>query len=436
MARFFLQRTHSDSRRHPLSKFTFCAFIALLYLFGTPLLATAATTEQIYARHRDTVLQVRIVDRASGSKASIGSGFLVSNDGLVITNYHVIAELIHQPDRYRAEFLRGDGGISGTLQLVDIDIVHDLALLRGKKLNGSFLSPARKAPAKGERLFAFGNPHDLGLTIVEGTYNGLLENSLYDKIHFTGSINPGMSGGPVIDSDGAVIGVNVATAGNQIGFLVPARYVAELLKGQADEGVPLIDRVRDQLLANQERYLAPLLSTPFSQEEMQGHLLPAKLAPFIKCWGDSRHETDDLYEQVILSCSSNDDIFLAREQSTGAIRLRHDLFSSRELGAVRFYGLLEQQFNQPRLDPGGEEKSVDNFICTSDLINSEGLEAKAVYCLRPYKKLAGLYDAYFTLITLEENHQALQTSLLLNGVSAANAQMFVRRYLEAIRWNP
>lgn len=408
--------------------------MTILPLLCTPRPAVAATTEQIYARYRDAVLQVRIIDRASSSKSSIGSGFMVSNDGLIITNYHVIAELIHQPEQYRAEYLRGDNGASGFLQLLDVDVVHDLALLRGKGLSGPFLRPALQAPAKGERLFAFGNPHDLGLTIVEGTYNGLLDNSLYDKIHFTGSINPGMSGGPVVDRNGAVIGVNVATAGNQIGFLVPARYVAALLKGKREKGTPLIDRVRDQILANQELYLAPLLSAPFSNEEMQGHLLPGKLAPFIKCWGDSRHEADDLYTQVIQSCSTDDDIFLSGEQSTGAIRFRHDLFSSEELGTVRFYGLMEQEFNQPRLDPGGAEKSVDNFVCTSDLINNNDFDAKAVFCLRPYKKLAGLYDAYFTVVTLAENSQAVQSSLLLTGVSDANALKFTRRYLEAIQW--
>jgi len=399
--------------------------------------AAAASTEGIYARYRDTVLQVKIVDVASGAKASIGSGFMVSADGLVITNYHVVAELIHQPGRYRAEYIRGDAGGSGHLQLLDIDIVHDLALLRGEKLKGPFLRPRLDVPAKGERLFAFGNPHDLGLTIVEGTCNGLLEDSLYDKIHFTGAINAGMSGGPVIDGRGAVVGVNVASGGNQLGFLVPARHVAELLKGGG--GTPdetLLERVRQQLLANQDRYMAALLAQPFVTEKIKGYDLPARIAPFLKCWGDSSHEPDNLYDQVIQSCATDDDIYLTRRQSTGVIRFRHDHFASSDLGTLRFYGLMESQFNKPAFDPDGDEKSVDNFICTSDLVSGGGSDLKVVFCLRPYKKLQGLFDAYLTVATLAGRDQALQSTLLLSGVSDANALAFTRSYLEAIRWNP
>ena len=60
--------------------------------------------------------------------------------------------------------------------------------------------------AHGARLYSIGNPHDLGISIVEGTHNGLLRHTLYPRIHFTGPINPGMSGGPTITPEGAVVG--------------------------------------------------------------------------------------------------------------------------------------------------------------------------------------------------------------------------------------
>lgn len=410
--------------------------LATLFLLLLPAVAFSST-EGIYARYRDSVLQVKIIDQASGAKATIGSGFAVSADGLIVTNYHVVADLIHQPGRYRAEYIRGDAGGKGPLQLLDIDVVHDLALLRSDQLKGPFLRLRLPVPAKGERLFAFGNPHDLGLTIVEGTCNGLLDDSLYDKIHFTGSINAGMSGGPVIDGRGAVVGVNVASGGNQLGFLVPARHVAKLLeRGGGDPAVPLLERVRGQLLANQERYMQGLLGQPFTTEKIKGYDLPARIAPFLKCWGDSRHEPDNLYDQVIQTCASDDDIYLSRQQSTGVIRFRHDHFASSELGSLRFYGLLERQFNRPDFDPGGDEKSVDNFVCTSDLVAGDASNAKVVFCLRPYKKLKGLYDAYLSVATLAGSDQALQSTLFLSGVSDANALAFARSYLEAIRWKP
>lgn len=404
-----------------------------------PLLAgiAAAATEAVYAQYKEAVLQVKIIDRASGSKTSIGSGFVVSRDGLLVTNYHVISDLVQKPERYRVEYLREDGS-SGELLLQNLDVVHDLALLRGKGLTHRYLRLASDDPPKGTRLFSFGNPHDLGLTIVEGTFNGLLENSLYEKIHFTGSINPGMSGGPVLNQQGQVVGVNVATAGNQIGFLVPAKYVAALIASNAVATDPakLSDRVRDELLANQARYMSGLLAAPLEQELMDGFLLPVKLAPFIKCWGDSRHEPDDLYEQVTQSCATSDDIFLSGEQSTGVIRFRHDIFTSSRLGPLRFYGFLERQFNNANLYTGGDEESVENFECKSDFVEQDQHSFKVVYCLRGYKKLAGLYDVFLTVATLDPGNKALQSSLVLSGVSAENAQNFSKSFLEAIRWKP
>src|SRR6201999_2275505 len=83
---------------------------------------------------------------------------------------------------------------------------------------------------QGARVYSLGNPHDVGLSIVEGTYNGQLAETLFERIHFTGSLNPGMSGGPAIDRAGRVVGVNVASMGNQLSFLVPIRFARELLE--------------------------------------------------------------------------------------------------------------------------------------------------------------------------------------------------------------
>ena len=248
-------------------------------------MALAEETARIFATYKDQVLQVRMVDRATDTKAGIGSGFRVSPDGHIITNFHVIAELIYNPDRYYAEYLLEDGS-KGALGLRAIDVVHDLALMRTENPTSEYFRIEPGQPRNGERLYAFGNPHDLGLTIVEGTYNGLLEKSIYDKIHFTASINPGMSGGPTINPEGRVVGVNVATAGNQLSFLVPAKYVTALLDKETDNQPGDVDftaTARDQLLANQASYVERLLSTPLEQVEMNNFVVPGRVAAFLSC---------------------------------------------------------------------------------------------------------------------------------------------------------
>ena len=61
---------------------------------------------RLYGSHKDAIYQVRIIEKSSGNKASIGSGFQISADGLVASNYHVVAEAVKKPDGYLIEYLQ------------------------------------------------------------------------------------------------------------------------------------------------------------------------------------------------------------------------------------------------------------------------------------------------------------------------------------------
>ena len=414
----------------------------LLGLLPALLLAHAANpvgaqeTERIFATHKDQVLQVRMVDRATDSKAGIGSGFRVSIEGHIVTNFHVIAELIYNPEQYYAEYLLEDG-TKGPLVLRAIDVVHDLALMKAKDLTASFLAIESEQPRKGERLYAFGNPHDLGLTIVEGTYNGLLEKSIYDKIHFTASINPGMSGGPTINAAGRVVGVNVATAGNQLSFLVLAKYVSALLEREAQTDQTEVDftvSARDQLLDNQASYVERLLAVPLEQVQMNNFVVPGRLAPFLSCWGDTQQRDDTLYEWAYQSCSTSDDLFLSESQSSGVISFTHELFSTEDLDPIRFFGFLQQRFQVHRPRVNAEESMVTNYDCETGFVKNNRVHSKVVFCLRAYKKFDGLFDAFMKASALTRTDESLQSTLTLAGVSYENAIRLSRAFLDSIEW--
>jgi len=196
--------------------------------------ALSSTAERVYEMAKPRILQIRTLLQAAGRQSSIGSGFLVSAEGLAITNYHVVSQLALDPRTYRLEYLAPDGA-KGPLQLLSIDVANDLAVVRVDRAGLPFFDFDPRALAgqlpKGERIYAMGNPLDLGFTIIEGTYNGLVDRSYDERIHFSGAINPGMSGGPVTAADGRIVGVNVAKRldGEQVGFLVPARHAAALI---------------------------------------------------------------------------------------------------------------------------------------------------------------------------------------------------------------
>jgi S1-C subfamily serine protease len=168
----------------------------------------------------------------------LGSGFLINSDGQILTNFHVISgssdvEVTMPPDqsRYKARVLMRDRG-------------HDLALIQidAKKKLSSFLRLGDSdALQVGQKVLAIGNPFGLAGTLTTGIVSSLHRKiqsedrgDLEDMIQTDASINSGNSGGPLLDSQGSVIGINTAIYGPGggsvgIGFAMPINRAKEML---------------------------------------------------------------------------------------------------------------------------------------------------------------------------------------------------------------
>ena len=179
-------------------KRAFLTFLVMASMAGSPAQAApdaSSAAQDIYASAPPRLLQIRtLVADAGERQTTVGSGFLVSADGLAVTNYHVVSQSVLEPKTYRLEYGAADGS-HGEVHVLGVDLSNDLAIVRLDKHDAPFFSfdPAAMAGnvAKGQRLYSMGNPLDLGFTIIEGTYNGLVEHSYSEQIHFTGALNPG-----------------------------------------------------------------------------------------------------------------------------------------------------------------------------------------------------------------------------------------------------
>lgn len=394
-------------------------------------------THELFSRIQGRVGQVRIIERRSGTKSSIGSAFLVSAQGHAITNYHVVSDMVMHPEDYTAELVR-DGRTPAPVRLLDVDVVHDLAVIQVDEAVKDFFALEEKPPPHGVRLYAMGNPHDLGTTIVEGTYNGLIPDALYERVHFSGAINGGMSGGPALTSEGRVVGINVATMGNQVGFLVPVDFaralLARALAAKAEAGTTLLASVRTQLMEHQQHVTEHLLGEPVPQQALGDYRVPGRWRPFLKCWGDTPHDAEAPYTLTSYQCSSEEDIYLSSSHRTGVVSFVHQYATTSKLGSLRFAALYRALFAQ---DPPAVEATRDdvtNFRCTTEFVDVRGLTVRAAMCLRAYKRFPGLYDLVLRAATLDANTHGVETSLTLAGFSAENARALARRYLEALSW--
>lgn len=425
---------------HLLTRLPRSVILGLLTLPGSAFAQTtgSATTADIFRQHAQRVVKIEVVEAGSAAKASIGSGLFVTAQGHVITNYHVVSELIHAPERYGANLI-DVGGTRHKVKVVAVDVVHDLAVLSSGLTPPAHFTLEGVRLSQGQRLYSLGHPRDLGLSIVEGTYNGHLSHTLHPRIHFTGSLNPGMSGGPAITDEGRVAGINVASSGEQLSFLVPVERAAALLErsrtpGSASASVaPTVKEIGEQLRQYQNIYLRDMFAKGTATVALGPFRVVTQPAPFFRCWADATRSEETPYEQVEHSCSTDDYLFIAGEHSSGVVEVDHTLLSTRKLGAARFFALYTSIFGRDDT-PYGSEEHVTSWRCRTQNVRNADLPMRAVLCLRRYRKLGELYDGVLKVAVLGRRNQGLVSTLTLSGVTFDNVELLSRRYLEHFGW--
>lgn len=398
-----------------------------------------AMAEQVYRQFSPAVVKIQVVGLASGAKAVIGTGFFVGDGRHLITNYHVISKWLHKPDEYRVEYLDADKQAQ-PLQVLKVDMINDLAVVQGELTQDVVLPFSEDTQAQGIKLYSMGFPHDLGSTIVEGTYNGFLEHAFYGKIHFTGSLNPGMSGGPAVNARGEVVGINVSTAGEQVSFLVPVAYARKLYMDVADENYEtpesFLPMMREQLYEHQGSYLAGDFLQNAEKVDLGGFKLPTQPADFFNCWADGENDEETPYRILRHYCSTEDYLFISDQHYSGTVSLQHTYIEGRDLNRYQFASLYESEFDSYMGGAWAGEEHITPFRCHSDNVQSGELTFKTVFCVRAYRKLEGLYDALLKVAVVGEPQRGLISQLSLFGVSYETATRLSKSYMEAIEWQP
>jgi hypothetical protein len=442
-------------------------FLLLLALISTPSLSWASATS-LFSELKQTVFQIRVIDIASGDKFTIGSGFQISEQGHIATNFHVVSPYVHDPDKYRLEFVRpakskgsDDEEIIQPAQLLTFDVIHDLALLTMNNTDNSqhdFLAISDQPLNKGDRIYSMGNPHDLGMTIIEGNYNGLLQASRYQKILFSGSLNSGMSGGPAINTQGEVIGINVSTQGSAISYLVPASYLQALIEetdaskqdtleidaSQSEAPKNTKDRYKQRihkaLMNDQQIFYSELLKQDFKTEKLGDVKVANKLSSTLKCWGHSTDNADEesaaaKYQGAHQHCVTEDEIYLSGDLSLGQFYYDFEWITSDDLNPFQFYTVIEERFSHGGLNTTYQEQHVTEFQCADNIIALAEHSWKISTCFRAYKDFPDLYDSQLVMASIDGQQQALVAKIGAAAITRDNATLLFKRFMESISWN-
>jgi serine protease Do len=386
-------------------------------------------------------VQIRTVLRGQASQTSVGSGFVVTREGHLITNFHVVSEAALKPDRHQLVLVTADGR-EAPLQILMLDVLHDLALVKvadAKPATYDALSfrPDTQKLAQGERMYSLGNPLDVGFAVIEGNYNGLVERSFYPQIFFAGSLSGGMSGGPALDQEGRVIGVNVARRvdGEQVSFLVPAAFASALLARGRDAAPLKGDAwpiVAAQLAAHQDVLTERFVAQGWKPATHPRYTVPVPPDRFMRCWGSSEPSRTGGLDFERSDCVMDTRIFVG-EFNTGTLATRHEAYDGSRLGTLRFASQYSASFRNESFGRLGSQH-MTKPQCHEAYVDRQGLPLRAVVCLRAYRKLPKLYDLAVLVATLDQPRSGVQGRFDVQGVSYANAMKLAQHYLEAYAW--
>lgn len=208
---------------------------------------------------------------AQPKQHGLGSGVVVTEDGYLLTNNHVV----ENADEVKVAL---NDGREFTAKVVGKDPKSDIAVLKinAKDLPAIEIADSDKIEV-GDVVLAVGNPFGVGQTVTTGiisaTGRGNLGLDYEDMIQTDAAINPGNSGGALVDADGRLIGINTAiisrSGGNQgIGFAVPANLARSVMESLIKDG-----RVVRGFLGVNIQDVTPTLAKEFGLDDAQGALV-------------------------------------------------------------------------------------------------------------------------------------------------------------------
>jgi S1-C subfamily serine protease len=226
------------AQRSQVPKMVFLLAVGLIVVGGITLAvillfaAREKTVEQIFEESKESVVVIT-------TNSGVGSGFVVQENGFIATNFHVISRA--GEGEIKVHIVSSEDGVTHTTTYEQVSVAcenpdKDIAILHVKNLHLECLHLANRELTTGEKVVAIGNPAAGGKILDNTVSEGIISNtgrniSGVNYIQTTAPVNPGNSGGPLLNMKGEVIGMITLkpSVSEGIAFAIPASDIAKML---------------------------------------------------------------------------------------------------------------------------------------------------------------------------------------------------------------
>lgn len=426
-------------------------FSLLLPIFTFVLLAASAsyasarsgaTAENVYQKVRPAVFQIKTAVNADAPKASYGTGFAISANGELITNFHVVASTIHKDKDYKLFLVDGDENLP--LKILAVDVVHDLALVQVEKKFKDYIKLSPKMPKQGEKIFPVGLPEDLNMSLSEGLYNDILSHGPYRKIHMSAPLNSGMSGGPTVNAKAEVVGVNVSVKffSQNLSFSVPIEFVEKIIaKANSQSDAPSLDAIHKdiekQLLEVDKQLVADYQKTSSKQENLDGWAISSK-EDFLKCWQVDRNHDQKKYLATSKQCYLQGAAYLHESNYAGTYSISYQTYTSKKLNWLQMFRIADSYFSSYSanryLGDSGKNYLLTNYECDYQRVKNEhGIQILVNYCIQGYLDYPNIRNLFLKLFAPHNSERILAMSVSFRGIDKNSIGQLLENSINRVR---
>jgi hypothetical protein len=344
----------------------------------------------------------------------------------------VVAAYIDDPERYSVWVQSGSG--KHQARLLQFDLTNDLALIQVAGIETRPLPLRREPLAPGSAIVAFGNPHGLGLSLIEGVFNGFAEKGFVDRMLLSMPLNSGMSGGPILTARGEVVGTNVSVMrhSNSLSFGVPVAKLAALRAAAA------LQITREALLRETNQQLVALEKDAFARAVQPGRARTVTVgaaefespSELFECWNNVKVFKEEGITKSSHSCNLQ---FTPSEEEigeVGSVELLFEHFVSRG-GRWGFYNALSTHagthHDVEARDPQNGVLSAPR--CVGERVSAGPLLWDVHICMNAYVKHAGLFNFDLVATSLSSPRQAAYLALHMKGFRYQSFSTVVQKLL-------
>lgn len=404
---------------------------------GVPIENRANISAQMVISKSNSIVKVQVQSRLGKEKIAVGSGSIIREDGLIVTNYHVISSHFSDPANNKIVYSVGKNSEEILANLEAVDLVNDLALIKplSKTEYKNIVELEKGNLQQGQRIYSLGFPHNWSMTMIEGIFNGYMDKQLISHYLVSHALSPGMSGGPTFNEDGKLVAINVA-ATDKLSILIPAtslsillsRYKQEVKSYPPKEQYTLkINLIRNNAISRYEDFSEFLLTQIIKSDsvEIGKFKLPLRNKLF-ECWSrKEKPEPSNLDRveikqkeelvQVERSCSTQDNIFLQENNDIGRISVNTYYYQNNNTTPFVIWKTLEKKFNVVALKNENLTNMFKGQCFIKNVTNKGGKLQKMQICVSPFKETNRLWKVQVAQIYQDGFSQAMILDFLFDG---------------------